>query len=54
YEGRPHWGKVHSLGAAELTKLYPRFKEFQEIRQSLDPQGRLLNDHLRKLFGVTA
>ncbi len=54
YEGRPHWGKVHSLGAAELTKLYPRFKEFQEVRQSLDPQGRMLNDHLRKLFGVTA
>ena len=54
YEGRPHWGKVHSLGAAELTKLYPRFKDFQEIRESLDPKGRMLNDHLKKLFGVPA
>ena len=50
YGGRPHWGKVHSLSAAELTKLYPRFADFQAIRQELDPQGRMLNDHLRKLF----
>lgn len=50
YGGRPHWGKVHSLGASELTKLYPRFEEFQAIRAALDPQGRMLNDHLRKVF----
>src|SRR5579859_2401587 len=23
--GRPHWGKLHSLGAARLGSLYPRF-----------------------------
>jgi FAD-linked oxidoreductase len=50
YGGRPHWGKVHSLGASELSKLYPRFKDFQAIREALDPQGRMLNDHLRKVF----
>jgi FAD-linked oxidoreductase len=50
YGGRPHWGKVHSLGAAELTKLYPRFKDFQAIRAELDPHGRMLNEHLRKIF----
>lgn len=50
YGGRPHWGKVHSLGARELSRLYPRFKDFQEIRESLDPTGRMLNDHLRKVF----
>ena len=50
YGGRPHWGKVHSLGAAQLAKLYPRFAEFQAIRAQLDPTGRMLNDHLRKLF----
>ncbi len=52
YGGRPHWGKVHSLGHAELTKLYPQFEAFREIRAELDPEGRLLNDHLKKLFGV--
>jgi FAD-linked oxidoreductase len=52
YGGRPHWGKIHSLGHAELSKLYPRFEDFREIRAELDPSGRLLNDHLKKLFGA--
>jgi FAD-linked oxidoreductase len=52
YGGRPHWGKIHSLGHAELTKLYPQFEAFREIRAELDPEGRLLNDHLKKLFGA--
>ena len=52
YGGRPHWGKVHSLGHAELTRLYPQFEAFREIRAAMDPQGRLLNDHLRRLFGA--
>ena len=52
YGGRPHWGKVHSLGHAELTRLYPRFEDFRAIRASMDPDGRLLNDHLKKLFGA--
>lgn len=52
YEGRPHWGKLHSLGYSQLVELYPRFKDFMQIRQSLDPQGRLLNDHLRALFNA--
>ena len=50
YGGRPHWGKVHSLGASELSKLYPNFKDFQDLRAELDPNGRMLNEHLRKLF----
>jgi FAD-linked oxidoreductase len=50
YGGRPHWGKVHSLGAEKLTRLYPQFRNFQEIRESLDPTGRMFNDHLRKVF----
>ena len=54
YGGRPHWGKVHSLGADELTKLYPKFGDFQALRQQLDPTGRMLNDHLRTLFGITS
>ena len=52
YGGRPHWGKVHSLGHAQLTKLYPHFEEFRALRAELDPGGRFLNDHLRKVFGV--
>ena len=50
YGGRPHWGKIHSLGARELSKLYPHFDEFRRLREELDPDGRMLNDHLRRLF----
>jgi len=50
--GRPHWGKLHSLNARQLQKLYPRWREFTEVRQALDPQGRFLNAHLRSILGV--
>jgi FAD/FMN-containing dehydrogenase len=54
YGGRPHWGKVHSIGHDQLLKLYPRFRDFLEIRAELDPAGRMLNGHLRRLFGIPA
>ena len=51
YEGRPHWGKIHTLDASRLAALYPRhWQDFQEIRSELDPTGRMLNAHLKKLF----
>jgi FAD-linked oxidoreductase len=50
--GRPHWGKWHSLGARELEKLYPRWDDFLALREQLDPEGRFLNPHLRRLFGL--
>ncbi len=53
YEGRPHWGKLHQLGEAELAKLYPHWQDFQEVRRGLDPTGRMLNPHLRNVFGET-
>ncbi len=49
--GRPHWGKLHSLGKPELNNLYPEFDRFNELRRSLDPTGKFLNPHLAKLFG---
>lgn len=49
--GRPHWGKLHSLGAAELARLYPQFAEANAVRRSLDPDGRMMNPFLRKIFG---
>jgi FAD-linked oxidoreductase len=51
YGGRPHWGKVHSLGATQLKDLYPKFDDFVRIQTSIDPEGRMLNDHLRHLLG---
>jgi len=51
FGGRPHWGKMHSLKAADLAALYPKFAEARAVRASVDPQGRMLNEHLREVFG---
>jgi FAD-linked oxidoreductase len=50
HEGRPHWGKMHSLGCRELRELYTDWDRFQAVRSKFDPHGRFLNAHLRKLF----
>ena len=52
YEGRPHWGKLHTLKADRLRNLYPRWQDFMEVRSALDSQRRFLNDHLHQVFGV--
>ncbi|KAH8894177.1 faD-linked oxidoreductase [Thozetella sp. PMI_491] len=49
--GRPHWGKIHTLGVRELSALYPRWHDFQRLRSSLDPGGIFTNDLLRRWFG---
>ncbi|TNE36561.1 MAG: FAD-binding protein [Alphaproteobacteria bacterium] len=52
HEGRPHWGKIHTLGAAALSELYPRWQDFLDVRAELDPGGKFLNTHLKDLFGL--
>jgi FAD-linked oxidoreductase len=50
YQGRPHWGKMHTQTAESLAALYPRWHDFRRVRAALDPQGVFLNDYLRRLF----
>lgn len=52
YQGRPHWGKLHTLGYKELTALYPRFEDFRRVRAQMDPAQKFLNEHMKKVFGV--
>ena len=52
YEGRPHWGKLHSLRASRLQQLYPRWNDVMELRRELDPTGKFLNQHLRTLVST--
>ncbi|WP_340537960.1 D-arabinono-1,4-lactone oxidase [Nocardioides sp. GXZ039] len=49
--GRPHWGKLHGLGADVLATRYPRFAEFVALRDRLDPARTLGNEHLERLLG---
>ncbi len=50
--GRPHWGKLHTLGPRQLTELYPRFDDFVRLRGRLDPERRFANPYTTSLFGV--
>ena len=51
YQGRPHWGKIHSHKGSELEDLYPAWNSFHKSRESSDPLGIFMNDYLKQLFG---
>jgi FAD-linked oxidoreductase len=51
HAGRPHWGKLHTLGADRLGELYPRFDDFLAVRDRLDPQRVFANAHLDHVLG---
>jgi L-gulono-1,4-lactone dehydrogenase len=50
--GRPHWGKLHSRDASYMASVYPRFEEFTQIRDRLDPDRLFGNDYLRRVLGT--
>lgn len=50
YDGRPHWGKLNTMTREQARTLYPRFDDFAELRQALDPGGMFLNKYLRDMF----
>lgn len=51
HEGRPHWGKMHYRDAQSLREVYPRFDEFLEVRNRLDPERRFGNAYLNRVLG---
>ncbi len=52
--GRPHWGKRFEAKDAELSKIYPKWEAFKEMRVKMDPTGKFLNPYLAKLLNVKA
>jgi FAD/FMN-containing dehydrogenase len=51
YDGRPHWGKRHSLHGQTLSQLYPRWSDFMQLRRRLDPHNVFLSEQLAHLLG---
>ncbi|SHM99292.1 D-arabinono-1,4-lactone oxidase [Polaribacter sp. KT 15] len=47
--GRPHWGKRFAAKDAQLSKIYPKWEDFKELRRELDPTNKFLNPYLSKL-----
>ncbi|MFI5728978.1 D-arabinono-1,4-lactone oxidase [Kribbella sp. NPDC051587] len=52
YQGRPHWGKLHTLGAEDFRALYPHYDDFLAVRDRVDPQRAFDNPYTRKVFGA--
>ncbi|MGN5534890.1 D-arabinono-1,4-lactone oxidase [Acinetobacter sp. Lyrl_1] len=52
YQGRPHWGKLHSMQADQLRELYPKWDDFMQLREQLDPQQKWINPYLRQIFTI--
>jgi len=51
FEGRPHWGKMHTLDAAALRERLPRFDDFVALRDRLDPERLFRNPYLDRVLG---
>jgi FAD-linked oxidoreductase len=49
--GRPHWGKLHTRTAADLEPAYPRWPDFQAMRERLDPDRIFTNPYLDRVLG---
>ena len=51
YDGRPHWGKLHTRTAADLAPAYPRWGDFAAVRDRADPARLFGNDYLDRVLG---
>jgi len=49
--GRPHWGKMHTRDAGYFARAYPRFRDFIELRDAIDPERRFGNAYLDQVLG---
>ena len=49
YDGRPHWGKVHYQSGSELAALYPRYRDWWQVRDEHDPNDVFVTGYLASL-----
>ena len=50
FDARPHWGKLNTVDAATLERLYPRLPEFRALAAEWDPTGSFRNAYLDRLI----
>ena len=51
YDGRPHWGKLHTRTATDLAPTYPHWADFQRVRDEVDPERIFTNAYLERVLG---
>lgn len=52
HDGRPHWGKLHSLRAPQLAERFPGFADFLVFRDELDPERTFASAWTRRVLGA--
>ena len=48
FEVRPHWGKLFTIESQTLRDRYPKFNDFTELMQNMDPERKFGNAYLQK------
>lgn len=48
HAGRPHWAKQHGLKPKDVEALYPKFGEYRQVLERVDPQGVLRSEYVRR------
>lgn len=51
YDGRPHWGKLHTRTADDLAPAYPHWADFRRVRDEVDPDRIFGNAYLERVLG---
>lgn len=51
YGGRPHLGKLIYLEPTDMRRMYPRWSEFNNLRQQMDPTQMFLTPAIQQVFG---
>lgn len=51
FGARPHWGKLHTVGAERIAQLYPHLEDFLDVARECDPEGRLRNEYSIRVLG---
>lgn len=52
FNGRPHWGKMHTCDHTYLSKQYDKWDIFQKHREEQDPEQIFTNPHIKKVLGL--
>ncbi|HIW92307.1 MAG TPA: FAD-binding protein [Candidatus Corynebacterium avicola] len=51
-EGRPHWGKLHTLDHDGLAAVHPDLDTVGAVRAEVDPEGMFRNPMVDRIFGL--
>jgi len=51
--GRPQWGKMNTLTAADVADLYPMYPTFMKHRSEQDPDGLFVSPYVQQLLGIS-